>query len=212
MATISVDPISSPRIITILSPAVSISIQELVNLLRDWEDEPTNLEYDHLISAAGKEALGGGVQVGVTVILLNAKVAFEARPPSTYVQCEISGGNLVAIDINGDPMSPVEPTAFTQVVRAASSSATIAEGSGGVTAQQVWEYNARTLTSGLGGLATILSYVTDLRDEALGKWDIDLTVTPNQLILYRVDGATELKRFNLTEMPIGGGYKTRTPV
>lgn len=41
------------------------------------------------------------------------------------VQCSILGGNLVALDADGDQMSPVLPSAFTQVVRTSSSSATL---------------------------------------------------------------------------------------
>lgn len=127
MAVLSIDPIASPRIVTVLAPDVAISIQELVNLLRDWEDELLDLEYDQLIYAAGKEDLGGGVRVGITATLNNAKLAFEARTGPDYAQCVISGGNLVAIDQYGDIMPPIQPTAFTQVIMAASSSATISQ-------------------------------------------------------------------------------------
>jgi hypothetical protein len=41
------------------------------------------------------------------------------------IECEISGGNLVAIDANGGNISPFHPSAFTYVVRTASSSATL---------------------------------------------------------------------------------------
>lgn len=40
------------------------------------------------------------------------------------IQCEISGGNLVGIDELGAEQSPIFPTAFTQIVRARSASAT----------------------------------------------------------------------------------------
>lgn len=40
-------------------------------------------------------------------------------------QCEALGGNLVAVDDGDVVISPVFPTAFTQIVRAASSSATL---------------------------------------------------------------------------------------
>jgi hypothetical protein len=43
------------------------------------------------------------------------------------IQCNISGGNLVAEDDLGAQLSPVVPTAFTQIVRTASSSATLQE-------------------------------------------------------------------------------------
>jgi hypothetical protein len=124
---ITIDPIASPRIITVLAPATSITMQELVNSIRDWEDEQLDLEYDHLINATGKDNLGGGVLVGITVTLRNAKLAFEARPGPGYVQCTALGGNLVALDEYGNVMPPILPTAFTQVIVANSSSATILE-------------------------------------------------------------------------------------
>ena len=125
MAIIDVNPVASPRIVTVLSPDTAISIQELYDLIRDWEDD--NLSYDPLESAGGKEDLGGGVQVGITLTLLNAKLAFEARPGPSTVQCNVSGGNLVAVDDLGATFSPIEPTAFTQVVIAQSTSASISQ-------------------------------------------------------------------------------------
>ena len=43
------------------------------------------------------------------------------------VQCDISGGNLVAVDAVDAELPPVFPSAFTQIVRTSSSSATLQE-------------------------------------------------------------------------------------
>lgn len=43
------------------------------------------------------------------------------------IQCDLSGGNLVAVDDMDNTISPVLPTAFTQIVRTSSSSATLSE-------------------------------------------------------------------------------------
>lgn len=201
---ISVYPLLSPRLIEV-SGDTEITIQETVDLIRDWEDDEANMAYDPLIDAAGKEPLGGQVYVGITAALQNAKIAFDpsatiipketgtcttgnttgtvlidssatfesngVEPGATVVnftdgsaatvitvdseiqlthwpllsgtendwdigdsykvwntaQREVSGGNLVAVDAAGDPMSAIFPTAFTQVVRTASSSATLQE-------------------------------------------------------------------------------------
>ena len=66
--------------------------------------------------------------MGITSTLQNARLAFEARPGPTYVQCTINGGNLVALDDIGQSISPIHTTAFTQVLLAQSSSATIIGG------------------------------------------------------------------------------------
>ena len=126
---IRVYPYLSPRVIEVLAPQTEITIQSLTDQIKDWEDEPSNLTYPVLVKTFGKQALGGGIQVGITAELQNAKVSFQARdgtdnPPE--VICVISGGNLVALDLAGASMTPIYPTAYTQVVISQSSSATIA--------------------------------------------------------------------------------------
>lgn len=199
--SIVVYPHLSPRIVEVMAPTVTITAQELVDCIRAWEDSDAGMHYPYLLDASGKEALGGGVLVGITIQLQNAKVAFQQRPvddstgtatsndalgevltdsSGTFItdgilpgdsilnrtdlgmttvlsvgsetqlthfpleggslntwtigdsyrvwnkiQCEISGGNLVAVDENGDVMSPLLPTAETYVVKSAASSATI---------------------------------------------------------------------------------------
>ena len=191
----------SPRIVTVQAPSTEITIQDLLDTLRELEQEMANIIFNSIISAAGKEALGGGVTVGITATLLDAQVAFEARltpdvdstvttagttthtdSAADFVtagvqrgsvvinfsdgsisdvlnvidannltvvglvggaendfdvgedyavfnvdQCNISGGNLVAVDDLDADISSVLPTFGTQVIRTASSSATLQE-------------------------------------------------------------------------------------
>lgn len=94
-----VDWSKSPRIVWVPEPLTEISIQDLYDTLRDIEDEPGALQYDSLISAGGKEDLGGGSQVGVTATLQDAVVAFESRKASTSVGTidtpDATGRNLI---------------------------------------------------------------------------------------------------------------------
>lgn len=199
---ITVLPYLSPRLIVVNAPDTEITIQQLVDQVRDWEDSPEGMTYEKLISAAGKENLGGGVSVGITATLENAQLYFEERSTplvasetvstadstgktciavgATFqtdsvgrgdiiynqttgamatvlsvdsetqithlplsggsradwqisdnvvvynqVQCNISGGNLVAVDDVGADLSPVLESPLTQVVRTSSSSATL---------------------------------------------------------------------------------------
>ena len=120
MATLTFDKVNN--IITVDSPFVEITIQELHNKIVDFEDELINLSEERIVSSAGKEDLGGGVSVGITLTLLNDwQLAFEARGGPTYTQCRVSGGNLVADNIAGS----IYPTAFTQILITASASATL---------------------------------------------------------------------------------------
>jgi len=221
-ADISVDWNSNPRLIFVANPSTEISIQDLVDTLRILEEKPwEGLAYPYIIDAAGKESLGGGVSVGITAKLLNAKLAFEARKNSiqngsitttdssgvilndsaasfisnginpgawivnlndgsratvlninsetqlitdglgngidnqfasgdlyeiqNIVQCDVNGGNLVAVSDDGiTAISSILPTMGTQVTRTLSSSATgIASGSGLSAEQAIQLANAQ---------------------------------------------------------------------
>ena len=120
-----VDYNSSPRIITVLAPSTTITIQDLHDTLNTIDERPHNLSYPILSRSAGKQPLGGVVSVGITLSLLNAQLAFEARSGPSFVACVVSGGNLVAFDDMDAVTDPISPTAFTQVTISQSSSATI---------------------------------------------------------------------------------------
>lgn len=193
----------SPRIIKVFAPSVEMTVQDLVDTCRYFEAQPINVDNPHLINAAGKEELGGGVTVGITATLLNAQVQFEGRfaprTLSTATQsdatgqfltdsaadfvsdgvirgdtvfnidtgdlntvlevlsatelrsqpieggtgagwmagdnyaiylnqrCNLSGGNLVANDENGQVIDPILASPNTSIVRTSSSSATLQE-------------------------------------------------------------------------------------
>jgi len=197
---ISIDWNASPRIITVAAPSTEFNAQDIVDTLRFEESRVWNAQYRKLLTAAGKEELGGGTEVGVTITLQNSVVAFEARKTSTsegtataqdttgvtltdsaadfvadsvvagawlvnltdssvctvlevvdlntlrtdglgdgidnqfdigdsysiinVIGCDLSGGNVLAVDSGGAFISPVLPTAGTQVRLTASSAAT----------------------------------------------------------------------------------------
>lgn len=179
-------------------------MQDVVDTVRKLEDAFKGMSFSKLLNASGKEDLGGGVEVGITVALQDAKIAFEARTTpaqtgtvstnpgtpvtgqdvftdssatfitngvargslvinftdnsiadvvsvdsetqittktlvngigNTYdvndvyhvfniIQVSATGGNLTAVDSNQVSIPAILPTAFTQVVLTASSSAT----------------------------------------------------------------------------------------
>lgn len=134
---------SSPRIITVLAPSTSITVQDLLDTCREAEDELVNMVYPPLASASGKDDLGGGDLTGITVKLLNALLAFEARGGPSFVKCQVNAGNLVAVDSGGVSMDPIANTAYTQVKVTLSVSAALIPGSSGATpsdiADAVWD-------------------------------------------------------------------------
>ena len=93
---VTVDYIDSPRIIEVNAPSTEMTMQDLVDTGRILEHEFKGMSYDHLLDASGKQDLGGGTQVGITVALQDAKLAFEAR---------ITPAQIGAV--TGSPSTPV---------------------------------------------------------------------------------------------------------
>lgn len=126
MATITVDWMQSPRRIEIDLPDTSVSVQELVDLIRDIEDEFEFMSEPRLIDTAGKTKFDATRSTGITLTFENAQVCFAARPGPSDVQVTISGGNLAAVAADLiTPISPICLSAFTQTVFAQDTSAAL---------------------------------------------------------------------------------------
>lgn len=111
------------KIITVPIADTSLDLQYLVNETRVAEHNlAPGMGYNKIIDAFGKQDLGGGNLVGITVVMLDGwRVAFAARSGPGTVSVTISGGNFV-----GEAgANPVAPTAYTQVTIAQSTSATL---------------------------------------------------------------------------------------
>lgn len=148
MATLSFDKIN--KIITVDAPDTEITIQELINLIRDWEDELENLETPKVADASGKEGLGGGVSVGITVTLIDWYLTFEARSGPTWELCSISGGNLVRYDTGTLTYgNPISPSAYTTITLTSSSSATLQE----IEAIQYSSYDGKVIIDIVNGVS-----------------------------------------------------------
>ena len=119
----------------VITTDTEVTIQNLINAIRDYEDENENLEIASLANAYGKQSLGGGALGGITLELINDwRVKFEDRNPPDYIPCIIYGGNLVAINQYGN--NPIKTSAYTQVTIAQSSSPTIVETGSGLTTEE----------------------------------------------------------------------------
>lgn len=103
----------------------TLDMQFLVNETRNAEDElDTAMSQLSILSATGKDDLGGSVFTGITVTLLdNWQVKFADRPGPSEVQCFIKGGNLVG----GIAGNPIAVSTYVRVVQISSSAATIAK-------------------------------------------------------------------------------------
>jgi len=116
----------SEKVIQVDSPQTSVSIQDLLNQIRLYEENLNNMDYPLIANAFGKQPLGGGTYIGITMELVNDwRIAFEARSGPDTIPCTVSGGNLVATNQYGN--NPIKPTAFTQINVQQSSSPTIVQ-------------------------------------------------------------------------------------
>ena len=116
----------SPRIITVAAPSTTVSLQDLDDTLRNLEAAlPTAMQFPFILNAAGKNDLGGGLLVGITLTLQNAQLAFAARAGPSFIKCSVSGGNLVAVDSAGVIIDAISPAAFTWVLDDKSTSAAL---------------------------------------------------------------------------------------
>lgn len=126
-------------LINITTPQNTLSCQDLINAIRDKEASVEGIYYPQIATASGKEDLGSGVAVGLTVNLLSPwQVKFWS---GNYI-AKIAGGNLVG-GIDGDP---VAYSAGVQVLLVQSAASTVVSIDGaslptaGEIANSVWTY------------------------------------------------------------------------
>lgn len=140
---ISVDWTQSPRLIFVAAPSTSITIQDLIDTLRFLEERPwEGLVFPQIIEAAGKEDLGGGVKVGITAKLLNARLAFEARKIS------IESGTITTADTNGVTINDSTALFITNGIEPGSWVVNLNDGSRATVLRVVSEI--QIITDGLG--------------------------------------------------------------
>ena len=99
-----------------------VYIQDLYDEIRDFEYTLRFLSEDYIANAYGKQSLGGGTYIGITLELINDwRIQFESQASPT--NCYIRGGNLVAI--NQYSNDPLKPQTNVHAIIAQSSSATL---------------------------------------------------------------------------------------
>ena len=107
--------------IQIDSPSVLSTVQELVNVIRAFEDNLNNLDIEFILSAEGKADLGFA-STAITMTLNNGwKILFEDRAGPARTTAIISGGNIVS----DDGSNPITSGAFVDVTIAQAVSAAL---------------------------------------------------------------------------------------
>ncbi len=152
------------KLITVPITDTKVTIQELLNESRDYQDELPIMDMKNMINCYGKQPLGDGVYVGLTAELLDGwQIKFADRPGPNTIECTVSGGNIVAYDETGTSQFPLEPSNYVFATISASSSATLIDFSPTFIADAVWDENLSTHTTP-GTAGKIVSSIKKLVD------------------------------------------------
>jgi hypothetical protein len=181
---VTIDWTASPRIITIAAPSTAITIQDLSDTLRflEWRIDASNRPY--ILDNEGKFDLGTKL-TGISLRLVNAKLAFEARGGPSWAECTVTGGNLAAVDDVGSAVWPIEFTNYTSVTFESDVSAALISGTGGaLTPSQEAE------------LTQAATEAKKARQAAVNKAII--AVTDDEVTIYEDDGLTPLFEFDIS--------------
>ena len=185
----------SPRIITVPDPLVEITIQDLHDTLRDLEQEQTELIYGSIISSAGKEELGGGVTVGITATLLNARLSFQSR--KVFAQT----GTVTTADATGRVLVDSAATFIANGVIPGSWILNLTDGS--IASVLTVDSETQLTTDILGG-------GTDDQFDSADAYKVMVVVQGNvsggNLVAVEADGVTELDPI----LPTAGTQVVRT--
>jgi hypothetical protein len=113
VATLSFD--STAKVATVDLPDESITIQEVYDQFVRWESRAHEMAHSRTIIGGGKFDYGTGDLTVVSIRLLDWKLAFAARPGPSWVECQVTGGNLSAVDDVGAATAPVQGTDYVTV-------------------------------------------------------------------------------------------------
>lgn len=121
------------QIISCENTIITLEIQELVNACREAEYSEKGVSFPKICNASGKEYLDvdNGVQVGITIVLLDGWVIYTERSSGVF---KVIGGNLVQVS-GGDPFEPNPLVTYVNIQSAASTVVSVSSGSGLSTAE-----------------------------------------------------------------------------
>ena len=103
----------------LITDTVTNTIQSINDAARNFSDQPDVMVLDNnvgeqrdgIISATGKDDLGGGIQAPITIVMINDWRLYHApQSGPTWLNVKVTGGTLIAVNTYGN--SPVEDSAF----------------------------------------------------------------------------------------------------
>jgi hypothetical protein len=123
--------------IIMTSGQTEVSCQELLNAIRDFEDEFRMMGFGHIADASGKQPLdvAGGIYTEIVLVLRNPwTIRFEDE---AIAHVAVRGGTLLALDQVGDPR-PVSTNFGLTINQSISGTLVVAGGDGDDKTPFVW--------------------------------------------------------------------------
>lgn len=193
---ISIDWTQSPRVITLVSPAVYIGMLDLYQTLRWLERQPYNLEKDSIVNGFGQFYLDPTQEYGRIVQLQNAVFQFEARGGPLWVDCTIEA-NLTAVDDVGVPITTYQTTPYVNIIQYLDASAVLIQ-SGTIDdiLDSVLEQREKNIRRYLAR-ATVADAT---RNVSIGDWD-------HEVVVIKADDAADFSSpISTAQRPVGYEY------
>lgn len=132
------------KLLIVESPFTQVTIQQIVDVVREWQDELIEEQIEDFINPSGKQELGtgSGVYVGITLqFRYGWRIKFQDRAGPLWSDCYITGGNIV-----GDGYTPWVSGTFVNTIVQQSTSAALLSGGADplVIAAAVWDEDLST--------------------------------------------------------------------
>lgn len=108
-----------------------ITAQELLDAIREVEDSPRGILHGKIADAAGKEDLGGGIAVGITLTLLESWVIYSEKSSGFFT---VKDGNIIRHDAT-TPFKANGSITYQQILIQGATIVTVNSGSGLSTAE-----------------------------------------------------------------------------
>jgi hypothetical protein len=104
------------KLVIVPDTETEVTVQEIYDQCRDYEDRPDSLAFLELVDAEGKTNLGGGEFIVVTLFMINGwRLKFDDRLGMPDTVCRVSGGNILGRVGNKDSAAqhPIAPSDYT---------------------------------------------------------------------------------------------------
>lgn len=169
------------KLVIVDAGVTEVTCQQIYNACRNFEGELGNLDLLPLVRAGGKDDLGGGRQVGITLTMINDwRLKFPDEAGPTVAIRQVTGGNFLAV--NQFQNVPIDASTFVSVIIAQDTTAVALEtGVSGLTASE----------------SAQLAEIVILQKIMKNKFITDPTT--GTLTIFDDDGSTVLLQANIFE-------------